>query len=471
MYDLKMIDLGKDEAELDERLREYFIRTSHYQNTITGSKTIIIGRKGSGKSAIFTLAKEQLESQGSLVIPITPMQYSWTALKEYKEAGITAEQAHTNAWIITLLSAIVWKLNEQELIPAKSKLVSYYKYMKDAYVPTDEWFQNIVHKGKNLLGCVNSEYLSFDFGSEGTPLRIINEIQNLLLNEWPSGKYIRILIDRLDDSWDASEEAKYMIISLLKAANRINGLFKGKVIVTIFLRSDIYDGLYFEDQDKLRQNEEILRWDNEDLKAVVSERVRVSLRLDRSSSNSKIWGNLFSSKRYRSKASAEKYIIDRTYKRPRDIISFIRLALEVAVRENHSCIEPLDTRSAEEDVYGQSKYKDLIIENQKQYPYVKDLLDFMSSSLLKQSREELLEKLSRFIEVYAIREKQPNQLLRQLFQWGVIGVELRGGTGIKHRGGTRYVYYYENPSINPTFRTFNPSCNNFRILDPVALEW
>ncbi len=68
-------------------------------------------------------------------------------------------------------------------------------------------------------------------------------------------------------SWDASEEAKYLIISLLKAANRINGLFKGKVIVTIFLRSDIYDGLYFEDQDKLRQNEEILRWDNEDLKA------------------------------------------------------------------------------------------------------------------------------------------------------------------------------------------------------------
>ncbi len=328
--------------------------------------------------------------------------------------------------------------------------------MKDAHVPTEEWFQNIVHKSKNLLGSVKSEYLSFDFGPEGTPLRIINEIQDLLIREWPSDKRIRILIDRLDDSWDASEEAKYLIISLLKAANRINGLFKGKVIVTIFLRSDIYDGLYFEDQDKLRQNEEILRWDNEDLKAVVSERVRVSLGLNRSISNPEIWSNLFSPKRYRSKASAEKYIIDRTFKRPRDIISFIRLALEVAVRKNHSCIEPLDTRSAEEDIYGQSKYKDLIIENQKQYPYVKDLLDFMSSSLLKQSREELLDKLSRFIEVYIIREKQPNQLLRQLFQWGVIGAELKGGTGIKHKGGTRYVYYYENPSINPlNFRTFH----------------
>lgn len=416
MYDLKKIDLGKDEAELDQRLREYFIRTTHYTNTLSGSKTIIIGRKGSGKSAIFTLAKEQLENEGELVISITPMQYSLAALKEYKESGITLEQVHTNAWKITLLSAIVWKLNEEGLISSTSKLVGYYQYMKDAYVPTDEWFQNIVQKAKNFLGCIKSEYLSFEFGSTGTPLRIINEIQELLLKEWPSNIHVRILIDRLDESWDASEEAKYVIISLLKAANQLNGAFKDKVIVTTFLRSDIYDGLYFEDQDKLRQNEEILRWDNEDLKAVVCERVRVSLNLGRGVSNEEIWNTLFSSKRYRSKASAEKYIIDRTFKRPRDMISFVRLAMEVAIRNGHSCIEPVDTRSAVEENYSLNRYKDLIIENQKQYPYVKNLLDSMSGWLHKQSRNELLEKLDKFIKVYSIKELQPNQLLRQLFK-------------------------------------------------------
>ena len=150
-----------------------------------------------------------------------------------------------------------------------------------------------------------------------------------------------------------------MIISLLKAANQINGIFRGKAIVTVFLRSDIYDGLYFEDQDKLRQYEEILRWDNEDLKAIVCERVRVSLSLGREVSNSEIWGNLFSSERYRSKATAEKFIIDRTFKRPRDIISFVRLALAVAIRNGHSNIKTIDTRTAIEENYSQSKYKDL----------------------------------------------------------------------------------------------------------------
>jgi hypothetical protein len=205
----------------------------------------------------------------------------------------------------------------------------------------------------------------------------------------------------------------------------------------------------------LRQNEEILRWDNEDLKAVVCERVRVSLNLGRGVSNEEIWNTLFSSKRYRSKASAEKYIIDRTFKRPRDMISFVRLAMEVAIRNGHSCIEPVDTRSAEEENYSLNRYKDLIIENQKQYLYVKNLLDSMSGWLHKQSRNELLEKLDKFIKIYGIKVLQPNQLLRQLFNWGVIGVQLKGGSGVKRKGGTHFVYYYENPSINPlNLRTY-----------------
>ena len=33
---------------------------------------------------------------------ITPDQYSWSALREYREAGLPPEQAHANAWKFTL---------------------------------------------------------------------------------------------------------------------------------------------------------------------------------------------------------------------------------------------------------------------------------------------------------------------------------------------------------------------------------
>lgn len=451
MYDLAKIDLGKDEAEQDQRLKEYFLKTPYYENALAGKKTIIIGRKGSGKSAIFILMQDELEKSGSLVIPITPDQYSWSALKDYKEKGILPEQAHTNAWKLTLLASVVWKLNEIDHINKKSKLKDYYKYMQDAYSPSqDNWFLHIVDKIKKIMSGIKTQWVSFNFDATSTiatPLKIIDELKLLLIREWPNNYKVRILLDRLDDSWDASKESQYLIIGLLKAANEINATFADKIIVSIFLRSDIYDNLFFDDQDKLRQYEETIYWNKDDLKAVVCERVRVSLKLENFEIE-EIWRNLFSKKPYRSKASPEKYILDRTFKRPRDVISFVRFSIEMALRNGHAVIEPTDTRLAEEEKYSQSKYKDLIIEYQKQYQHIKDLLDSFSGSLHKLSQNELKKRINNFIQTRNLTD-QPVQLIRQLFTWGVIGIKRQGRAGVKQRGGTNFFYYYDDPSINP----------------------
>ena len=320
------------------------------------------------------------------------------------------------------------------------------------YIPKAEsWFLNVINKGKDLLKGIKTQWVSFDFGETSnisTPLRIIDETQALLKSEWPTGKVIRVLIDRLDDSWDASQESIHTIIGLLKAANLINTALSGKVIVTVFLRSDIYDNLFFDDQDKLRQYEELLLWNPEDLKAVVTERIRVSLNLSDKLSPKEIWGNLFSNKPYRSKAPAEKYIIDRTFKRPRDMISFVRFALEQAIRNGHDVIEPEDTRLAEEEKYSQSKFKDLVIENKKQFPYVKELLDDLSGSLHKISADYLVNRISSFITRHKLTD-DINSILRLLFIWGVIGIKKQGRSGLKHRGGVHFFYSYDDPSINP----------------------
>ena len=268
-----------------------------------------------------------------------------------------------------------------------------------------------------------------------------------MISDWADNKPVRILLDRLDDSWDASKESQYVIIGLLKAANELNTLFSGRLIVTIFLRSDIYDNLFFDDQDKLRQYEEIITWNTEELQSIVSERVKVSLDIEKLD-NKTIWQKLFSDKTYRSRALPEKYIIDRTFKRPRDIISFTRFALEKAIQNGHSSIEPIDTRTAEEEKYSLSKYKDLIIEYQKQFSYIKNLLDSFSGSLHKLSKSEINKRLKTFIELNQIKI-QPDTLIRNLFIWGVIGVKRQGRAGVKQRGGAHFFYYYDDPSINP----------------------
>ena len=451
MFELARIDLGKDEAEQDQRLREYFLKTANYLNAQSGQKTIVIGRKGSGKSAIFKLLQDELKEGGAIVIPITPDQYSWSALKDYEEKGILPEQAHTNAWKLTLLCSVIWKFHDYSLIREHSELLKYYQYMKDAYVVSqNNWLLNIIDRIKQILKGINTPFGGVSFGETSTiatPLRVTEEIKSLLKTEWPTGRRVRILIDRLDDSWDASKQSENLIIGLLKAANELNAVFLGKMIITVFLRSDIYDNLFFDDQDKLRQNEETLYWNNEDLKSVVCERVRTSLNIHDMNDN-QIWQTLFSEKVYRSKASPEKYILDRTFKRPRDIISFVRFALEVAIRSNHNLIEPRDTRLAEEEKYSQSKYKDLIIEYQKLFPFIKDLLDSLSGTLHKHSQDELLKRCELFLKERQIA-MLPTQLLRNLFIWGVVGVKRQGRAGVKQRGGAHFFYYYDDPSINP----------------------
>ena len=432
MLDLSKIDLGKDEAEQDERLKEYFLKTTSYNNALTGKKTIIVGRKGSGKSAIFTLVQEELESQGAIVIAITPNEYHWKMLIDYKEQGISGIQAHINVWKATLLFSTIRQLFEKGKIHQSSELPKYYKYTRDAEydISQENHLESILDYAKKFISGIkiNGSGIDLKQGHTPIPTNLISKLINCLTTEWTNytdwddhkPPLVRIVIDRLDDNWDASSDSKDLIIGLLKAANELNRIFTDKILTTIFLRSDIYDCLYFNDQDKLRQYEEILTWDNDELKNVICERVKVSLDVQ-NNDNQVIWNQLFSTQSYRSKASAEKYIIDRTFKRPRDIVSFIRFALEYAVENKSQCIENKDIRLAEEKKYSQSKYKDLIIEYQKQIPYIKDLLDLFSGSLHRQSKQEIETLINGFTNKREV-QLSSNQLIVQLFIWGVIGI-------------------------------------------------
>lgn len=453
MLDLKRIDLGKDEAEQDANLARYFLKTEAYAASRRGAKFVVIGRKGSGKSAIFTLLNDELAKE-NLVVQITPDQYAWSTLRSYKEIGISIEHAHTNAWKLTIISAIVWRLTEEKLLSQTSSLVPYYKFFKDSYNPQDSnWFLNIADKAKKVLEGVKIEGISFDFGSSiGTPLKIVNELKLLVKKEWPEGKKMTILFDRLDDSWDASEESKYLLVGLFKAIAELNTHFAELVQCIAFIRSDIYNNLIFDDQDKIRQYEQPIVWDSDNLKKLICERIRVSL--DLTSTDEEIWTDLFSKKAYRSKASPEKYLMDRTFKRPRDIISLVRSAIEKAIENGHDCIETTDTRTVEEERYSESKYKDLIIENQKQYPFTKDLLDTFSSRLHILTSDELREICKDFA-VNKKLDQNADQLIRYLFSIGFLGVKRKGRAGLKQRGGESIFFSYDDPALNPiTFSEF-----------------
>ena len=63
---------GKDRSQEDENLQHYFIKTRQYEEIKRGDKELVLGRKGAGKSALFSiLAKEAQESDNTIPVKIS----------------------------------------------------------------------------------------------------------------------------------------------------------------------------------------------------------------------------------------------------------------------------------------------------------------------------------------------------------------------------------------------------------------
>lgn len=102
------INLGSSAAENEvRRLPDYFIQTSAYNQTVAGQARIVIGRKGSGKTAIFSMAKLALaQGRKSIVLALKPDGYQ---LRKFKDQLICllkdGTKEHTVACLLGLPSS------------------------------------------------------------------------------------------------------------------------------------------------------------------------------------------------------------------------------------------------------------------------------------------------------------------------------------------------------------------------------
>ena len=114
-------------------------------------------------------------------------------------------------------------------------------------------------------------------------------------------------LDRLDDAWDGSEESKSLLVGLLKAAKDLNDRFRAGVAtgsrVVIFLRTDIYDALSFDDKDKHRPFEQRIVWTPELLLDLVDRRLPTGTGID----------SVFGTEKMRGGTTPFDYIIRRTF--------------------------------------------------------------------------------------------------------------------------------------------------------------
>lgn len=131
------LDFGAPAAERDigKGLKDYFVESDTFRRVYSGEKFIILGNRGSGKSAIFKIVAEREREAGNLVIELSPEDYSYemltTLLKEESEGAWAKHGAYAAAWKYLIYVLVMKALTEFGSKFKRGSAAEIYTYLRN----------------------------------------------------------------------------------------------------------------------------------------------------------------------------------------------------------------------------------------------------------------------------------------------------------------------------------------------------
>jgi hypothetical protein len=461
--DIRLLNLGSDSAERDITvgLADYFYQNSTYHKFFNSDKTILVGNRGAGKSAIFKYMAAAAARKGHLIIELSPEEYSYELLSQYlrseKEGSWGKQSAYSVAWQYLLYNLIFKKVVEQK----RGLLLGVQKDIY-AYVTNNLNSQNLNSIGilfeylKRLEHVKLGSHESFHKSRELQSLYSLEEITDLLpsLKTLLKKTRVKIFIDELDKGWDNSEDAKYFLAGLFQAAQKLNRI-SPNLRVYISIRQELFDNIpqIYEDAQKIREDVEVIRWGKSELLELIGLRIAHCFPEVRQYTGLRRWNSVFASRMSAYHSDSVDYIIDRTQLRPRELLQFCKLCVDYY--RNGKRIDE-STIFAAEEVFSEQKTKDLASEYRFKYPYLLDLFEVFRGRKSHFEKEDLEFLLLATVcgELHVDRaadwvlEMDYLELKKLLWHIGFLKAKVPRSMQHPATGHDAYLGYYELPTIN-----------------------
>ena len=387
---LERLNLGDVAAENEIRaLRSYFVRTAQFFEAKRANARMVIGRKGSGKTAIFYSVRDAVGNRRSdLVLGLKPEGHQFTKLREFVLSHMSdGYQEHTLAafWNYILLCELAHKILYTEERWARHGGAAYVKWQKlsEAYAPHSrsgggDFSERLLRKVEQISASYRGKASALDgvaltrtlFGAD------IRELDDALADYVETKQSILVLIDNLDKGWPtrgASPEDVLILRTLLEATRKLQRQFDNRGVsfhCLVFIRNDIYEHLIEETPDKGKDTAIILDYDDpEFFQQMVLQRIRSNVSI--AGSFDDVWATIFPT--HIGTYEAFDYMIDRTLMRPRDFLNFLHRAVEVAINRGHDRVLQDDILKAEA-IYSEDILKSVSFEIRDVFPSVRDPL-------------------------------------------------------------------------------------------------
>lgn len=407
--------IGSLDAETDTFLEECFVESSVYEilkkftKDIDFTKRIIVGRTGSGKTALLKKLTQDTSIKKNAIIEAESTVFEHinnnVFISQLLEKNIDLRVFYKSLWIHVLLVKVIEIIfpsstsfyeKIQSLVGGKKKkynidLAQEYlnKYSDNFF--NDKIVSEITEKMQSELSG------SLDGGFAKITGRVTDEVAQKIQREtarYVSSELLRkqkelikiiteetadeaqnrviISIDDLDKSWLSSSDIRYDFINaLLDAFKELIDVRSVKILISI--RTDILMGIY---KTNLRQEEKDrsliipIEWKRKDIIDILDKRISYLIKHKYAGKRDIHFSDVFNFSVKND--SAANYIVERTMLRPRDAIDFVNFCLSQG--DGVSSLNEDNVFEAEEKYYN-SRKNAINKEWKSRYKHIDDYTD------------------------------------------------------------------------------------------------
>ncbi len=360
------------ESEPIERLREYYFKKDTFDRVVSNLPLrILVGHKGTGKSALFKVAIAEEKENGNLPILIKP--------DDIAELGKSDENF--------LLRIRQWKYGLTKIIGQKV-------------------FNEFGINDENLLGKLGNfglKLVSFltDSVSVIKDSVDLSPAQMKLVENFLKSNKIIIYIDDLDRGWQGKKDDINRISALLNAIRDMSNDNPG-LLFKVSLRSDVYYLVRTSDEstDKIEGSVVWFKWTNHEILVMLIKRILTYFgeSVDESKMMNtpqkhlaynleKVFEPRFSGVGKWDNAPMYRILMSLIRKRPRDLVKLCSLAAQRAYITDSSLLRTQHFQEIFEE-YSQGRIQDVINEYKSELGQIEKLLFGMKPKSKKHNTSE-----------------------------------------------------------------------------------
>lgn len=430
-----------DNWMLDARLEDsakYFYNFSEVKSILDNHKCYVIGRKGTGKTAIcqHIITTKQYDAFST---KLSFKNFPFNELYSLQNNKYTMPNQYITLWKYLIYSTVCKMMVTNEAVEpsVRTELSKLYpeKDARQLARKVSEWTS--VKFGATVLGTGGSIGLSRENTvTEFSWIEKCDMLEDIIVQYATESKYY-IVFDELDEDYreindnQTSDSYIYLLTSLFKAVQDVKATFAETCVMImpiVFLRDDIYMLIKDSDKNKWSDLKIELEWTESKLKDMLAYRIsREISEKEPPLGFKKAWEKIFSNKEISYGTNQGKrtdsfdFISRDTHLRPRDFIRYIQNCSEEAARRDNPLVFGSTIKYVDRSF---SNYLRAEIEDEV-YPLLPDINNIFQilSNMRKQifDAKEFINEYNKYLKAGTISEKNVDKVLDVLYNFSVIG--------------------------------------------------